>query len=308
MVVFNPFVSICIPTYNNPNSLERCLLSVLSQQYKSYEVIITDDSSGDETCDLIKNKFSQQPNIRYIRNKPALGSPGNWDAAINHAKGEYIKIMHHDDWFCSDLALNYFVEAASKDVTSNSMIFCDGYNVYANGERQPIVRHRTVIELQKRKFSSRSICYFNWIGGPSMTFFPRKFHVTFDSNSRWFVDSIFYYDYLKKNSGAFIYINKRLINVTAGSDLQISQKMPGEEKFLEAAYMFRRCTNLIAEGKSIRFRFYVRELMLKYDISEKFLLKALPEVFNNRSSMPWWYRFKLPYQFFAGLRYVLIRL
>ena len=42
----NPKVSICIPTYNNAEEVERLLQSISVQEYKDYEVNISDDSTN----------------------------------------------------------------------------------------------------------------------------------------------------------------------------------------------------------------------------------------------------------------------
>lgn len=49
----NPEVAVVITTYNNPKSLELCLLSLTNQTFKNFEIFIADDGSGDETRDLI---------------------------------------------------------------------------------------------------------------------------------------------------------------------------------------------------------------------------------------------------------------
>nr|MCR4832765.1 glycosyltransferase [Butyrivibrio sp.] len=41
-------VSICVPTYNNPEDVSRLLQSIARQTYKDYEVCISDDSTDDK--------------------------------------------------------------------------------------------------------------------------------------------------------------------------------------------------------------------------------------------------------------------
>ena len=46
-------ISICIPTYNRPKLLGLLLDSILIQSYQNFEIIITDNSEGMDTRDLI---------------------------------------------------------------------------------------------------------------------------------------------------------------------------------------------------------------------------------------------------------------
>ncbi len=48
-----PNVAVVVTTYNNPKSLELCLMSFMNQSYKNFELFIADDGSGDETRDLL---------------------------------------------------------------------------------------------------------------------------------------------------------------------------------------------------------------------------------------------------------------
>ena len=53
--------------------------------------------------------------IQYFKNKTSLGSPLNWLAAISHAKGDWIKIMHDDDYFSSIDSLKFFGFSTMRD-------------------------------------------------------------------------------------------------------------------------------------------------------------------------------------------------
>src|SRR5678815_6041530 len=121
----NPFVSICIPTYKRVAYLERLLESIALQTFKDFEVIITDDSDDDSVKDLLKKYEGQLP-IKYFQNGKALGTPANWNRAISKAKGQWIKLMHDDDWFSLSDSLASFVKFTHDD---HPFIFSAYYTV-----------------------------------------------------------------------------------------------------------------------------------------------------------------------------------
>ncbi len=49
-----PNVAVVVTTFNNPKSLELCLMSFLNQSFKNFDLFIADDGSGDETRDVIE--------------------------------------------------------------------------------------------------------------------------------------------------------------------------------------------------------------------------------------------------------------
>lgn len=62
-----PNVAVVITTYNNPKSLELCLMSFLNQSFKNFDIFLADDGSGDETRDLVtKMKRDYQLPIFHI--------------------------------------------------------------------------------------------------------------------------------------------------------------------------------------------------------------------------------------------------
>lgn len=89
----NPLVSIVIPCYNNFDVTMRCLRSVVKNTADvSYEVIIADDHSTDQTKDL--TKFVS--NVKYVENKKDNGFVNNCNSGASIAKGKYIYFLNND--------------------------------------------------------------------------------------------------------------------------------------------------------------------------------------------------------------------
>src|SRR5688572_6037089 len=103
-------VSICIPAYKNASALAKCLNSILCQSFSDFEIIITDDTRDDTIKNLVQNIDFGNKKFIYKHNPVQLGSPENWNAAIKLAGGEYIKVLHHDDWFTDEHSLKVFVD------------------------------------------------------------------------------------------------------------------------------------------------------------------------------------------------------
>src|SRR6185503_4160236 len=109
-----PLISICIPSYKKPRYVVRCLESIIKQDYKFVEVIISDDSPGEDIKQAIE-PFTKSLDIKYFHNDQSLGSPKNWNAALDKAAGEFLLLLHQDDWFHADNALSLFKTALTDE-------------------------------------------------------------------------------------------------------------------------------------------------------------------------------------------------
>ncbi len=196
-------VSICIPAYNQTKYLKKTLDSIVLQTYLNYEVIVSDDSSTDDIEWLVA-QFKDRLNIYYVRNKPSLGSPENWNYVISKAKGTWIKIMHHDDWFCDNRALEELITAGK--LHPNTFVFAgirgthiiDGYK-YENLPESTVVN--------KLNNDPYLLLKGNIIGPPSCVLFP-KTKIVFDKNIKWLVDVDFYIRLMVENNYKVYYIPK----------------------------------------------------------------------------------------------------
>lgn len=92
-----PLVSIVIPAYN-PHFFQTALASALTQSYEHLEVIVCDDSRGNEISDIVDSlKALTTVELRYVRNPQRLGFVGNLLNCLSQATGEYVKFLCDDD-------------------------------------------------------------------------------------------------------------------------------------------------------------------------------------------------------------------
>ena len=93
-------MSVIIPTFNRPKYFREALDSVLNQTYRNLEVVISDDSTNDETEALIQDYLARDRRIKYFRNK-GFTSHDNWNflRAYNNPVAEYVNWLMDDDLF-----------------------------------------------------------------------------------------------------------------------------------------------------------------------------------------------------------------
>ena len=178
-------VSICIPAYKSEVSLRRLLDSIIRQSYTDYEIIVSDDTPDSSLRSVIAS-YSGYP-IKYYHNQDSLGSPANWNQAISYAKGEFIKIMHHDDWFADVFSLEKMVHAI--EGSSAGMVFVQSQNIKDN--QIVSTNAPSEEEIDKMKTHPFSLFFRNVIGAPSATLYKRN-SIQYDHNLRWFVDVDYY--------------------------------------------------------------------------------------------------------------------
>jgi len=201
----NVFLSICIPAYKRPENIDRLLSSINIQTFKNYEIIITDDSADDSLKNVLE-KYKHLP-IEYCRNQKPLGTPANWNFCVSLAKGEWIKIMHDDDWFVDEQSLSTFVEATTK---GKSFIASRYFNVFSSGEKEmpdfPTVSKAKILQVPMLLLAK------NVIGPPSVTLVHHSIKEQYDTFMKWRVDIDYYIRILSKEK-KFELIDKPLVNV-----------------------------------------------------------------------------------------------
>lgn len=92
----HPLVSIVIPAFN-PRFFSQALESALAQTYEQIEIVICDDSSGDEIRYIVDSFSEPAHPIRYLRNPQRLGLQKNLLRCVKEARGEFIKVLCDDD-------------------------------------------------------------------------------------------------------------------------------------------------------------------------------------------------------------------
>lgn len=202
-----PFISICIPAYKRIHFLKRLLESITIQTLKDYEVIITDDSTDNSVLQLI-DTYRNRLNLYYYKNETPLGTPANWNYGISKAKGQWIKIMHDDDWLATEKSLERF----ARETHSNRKFIFSSYNNVTEGT-QPI-QEMSFPAVWKKRIIQNPLTLLSWnvIGPPSVTLVHRSIAEQYDTRMKWRVDIDFYVRVLKQEK-TFAYIEEPLVNV-----------------------------------------------------------------------------------------------
>lgn len=90
-----PFFSIVIPTFNRSEELRKALISILRQDFDDYEIIITDNSSNNESEKMIRSLNDKR--IHHFKNTTNIGFNRNLYKGIKLSQGKYIFLLGDDD-------------------------------------------------------------------------------------------------------------------------------------------------------------------------------------------------------------------
>lgn len=99
-----PVVSIVIPCYRQAQYLPEAVLSVIMQRFTSWEIIIVDDGSPDNTAEVAQRLIDAYPiySIRLIR-QTNQGPSASRNTGIRAARGEIIVTLDADDMIAPNL-------------------------------------------------------------------------------------------------------------------------------------------------------------------------------------------------------------
>lgn len=93
-----PVVTVLLPTYNAGEYLREALVSVFAQTYTSWQIILIDDASSDNSIFSVK-PYLRDPRITLLQNSVNKGQSWSLNRGLERVNTPYTLLLNADDWF-----------------------------------------------------------------------------------------------------------------------------------------------------------------------------------------------------------------
>ena len=273
-----PLVSVCIPTYNGEKYLQQALDSVKNQTYQNIEVIISDDSSKDQTLKICEQFKKEVPFPVYIFSHTPAGIGANWNHCIEKANGPYIKLFFQDDILeknCVETMMKHLLKnnlhiVVSKrsiiDENSQPIVTGEWYEKYADLQKLANIHVNQFKVFSKRELKKLDFAIYsreNIIGEPCVSLFTK---------------------HLFKKAGIFDHQLKQALDyeywlrILAVFDIGIIEEKLVRFRFHKDQTTNTNAKNHVSEGSAInrilfeKLLFYIDRKHAKYYIKNKYPL------------------------------------
>jgi hypothetical protein len=151
-------LSVCLPTRNGAARLEGVVRSIREQDHTDFELIISDNASTDGTEELCRELAKADERIVYLRQPENIGLLNNFQAAMRHARGTFLRWVGDDDWLaphCLSSCLAEFtaderlvlVTMAVEFVADDGVTETGGYQVGPLASGDPLERLNVMLRL-----------------------------------------------------------------------------------------------------------------------------------------------------------------
>ncbi|MHA7278895.1 glycosyltransferase family 2 protein [Arthrobacter sp. MDT2-2] len=128
-----PLVSVIVPVYNSASTIERALASVIAQSYESWELLVIDDASTDDSARRARALAASVPDrpVRVIDSPENRGSSAARNTGLDAAAGEFVAFLDADDELLPD-----YLEALTSACDADTDIVVCGHVVSVDGSEE----------------------------------------------------------------------------------------------------------------------------------------------------------------------------
>jgi len=161
-----PLVSIIMPMYNSEAYIEDAIKSVISQNYKNWELIVVDDGSKDNSRAIVQKFIDMDSRIKMMMNPHPIGLPSEpRNFGIQAARGSFIAFLDSDDmWLPSKLSQQLPLFHDNR----TAVVYSDYEKINDKGKRSArVIMSPPYVDYKK-------MLYSNYIGNLTGIFDVRK--------------------------------------------------------------------------------------------------------------------------------------
>lgn len=129
----SPDITVMMPVHNRADLIGRAIESVQNQTLTSWELVIVDDGSTDETRAVAQRYAASDPRVRVFVNERNVGVSEARNRVLRYSKGRFVTPLDSDDWFHPQRLerLLRFADLYGAQVLSDDLL------VVRDGEDQP---------------------------------------------------------------------------------------------------------------------------------------------------------------------------
>ena len=219
MTPIRPKVSCIIPAYNRFDHFSRCLLSVIAQDVTEIEIIVSDDSTSEDIRHFTRAIQIHEPRVVYV-DGPRSGRPvDNWNHGLSAARGEFLYIIHQDEFLIDPTFLSRAVAHLEK--TGADTVFGHIIPLAISRNSNFLSIKRIALALGLKPWTLYAI---NWIGPTATMVFRASAEKLFDDRLVNTVDVDFYYRFIGPN-GRPDFIPGLSVSGLGHHDAQITAKI-----------------------------------------------------------------------------------
>lgn len=244
-----PLISIITACFNNENTINDTIESILNQTYTNLAYILVDGSSSDSTVSIIKSyerKF-QEKKIQYKWiSEPDNGIYDAWNKGLERATGDWIVFIGGDDYFKSNSSIQETVPFLNRYRESNCNFFY--------GKIEHINKNGGLVEISGKPWQNQKNKFKKMMNiGHSGSFHHKSLfsiHGNFDSTFQIAGDFEFLLREFKNQANNAYFVNKILIVMREGG---ISATLSNRLVLIKESRKARKLNGLTNFSKELFF-------------------------------------------------------
>ena len=136
-------VTVAVPVYNGERFLRQCLDSLLSQTYRDFVLVISDNASTDGTREICESYAKADCRVRYHRNAVNIGLYGNFNLLLGLVRTPYVKLASADDFWAPAM----LADAMAEMQRDPSLVLCHPRAVLVDEDGREIRRYEKSLQL-----------------------------------------------------------------------------------------------------------------------------------------------------------------